>query len=155
MNDINRVYLIGRLTADPELKTISGGSQVCSFSIANNRSYTRQNGESVEEVSYFNCTVWGKLGEILHRYAGKGKQIAVEGRLRQRRWQGPDGKNQSAVDIVVGNFQFLGSRTEGGAPESRPQQQPARSSSYQPDPAEAQYGGYDAGYDGTEEDIPF
>jgi single-strand DNA-binding protein len=117
MNDINRVYLIGRLTADPELKTISGGSQVCSFSIANNRSYTRQNGETVDEVSYFNCTIWGKPGEILHRYTGKGRQIAIEGRLRQRRWQGSDGKNQSAVEIVVENFQLLGGRTEAGAPE--------------------------------------
>lgn len=175
MNDINRVYLIGRLTADPELKTIPGGSQVCSFSVANNRSFTRQGGEAVEEVSYFNCTAWGKQGEILTRYAGKGKQVAIEGRLRQRRWQSNDGKNQSAVEIVVENFQFLGGRREegGAGPDTgagsygngqsstygsggdsygtRPQGRPA------PAPSSGSQGGhgYDAGYDATEEDIPF
>lgn len=110
MNDLNRVVIIGRLTADPELKQAQGGWQICSLSIANNHSYSRSNGEKVEEVSYFNCSAWGKLGEALHRYASKGKPIAIEGRLRQRRWQGSDGKNQSAVDIVVENFQLLGSR---------------------------------------------
>lgn len=109
-SDINRVYLIGRLTADPELKQTQGYGQFCSFSLANNHSYSRSNGEKVDEVSYVNCTAWGKLGEILHRYASKGKQVAIEGRLRQRRWQGQDGKNQSTVDIVVENFQLLGSR---------------------------------------------
>lgn len=171
MNDINRVYLIGRLTADPELKTIPGGSQVCSFSVANNRSFTRQGGDAVEEVSYFNCTAWGKQGEILTRYAGKGKQVAIEGRLRQRRWQSNDGKNQSAVEIVVENFQLLGGRREegGASPDAggysngygagggdaygaRPQQgRPG------PAPSSGAPGGqgYDAGYDATEEDIPF
>ncbi|MBW7858600.1 MAG: single-stranded DNA-binding protein [Leptonema sp. (in: Bacteria)] len=102
--------LIGRLTGDPELKSVAGGSQLCSFSLANNRSYSRQGGDAVEEVSYFNCTLWGKPGEIFHKYASKGKQVAIEGRLRQRRWQTPEGKNQSAVDIIVENFQFLGGR---------------------------------------------
>lgn len=166
MNDINRVYLIGRLTADPELKTIPGGSQVCSFSLANNRSFTKQNGEAVEEVSYFNCTVWGKLGEILNRYAGKGKQVAIEGRLRQRRWQSPDGKNQSAVDIVVENFQLLGGRRDenGGAESSFSNSGQAfggpaspAPAGYGPDRSKAGSGsaGFDSGYDGTEEDIPF
>ncbi len=149
MNDINRVYLIGRLTADPELRTIPGGAQVCSFSLANNRSYTRQNGESVEEVSYFNCTAWGKGGEILHRYAGKGKQLAVEGRLRQRRWQNAEGKNQSAVEIVVDNFQFLGSRSDAAS------EPPPTRSAPPPPPVENAYSGYDTDLDSTEEDIPF
>lgn len=116
MNDMNRVHLIGHLTADPELKTIPGGTQVCTFSLANNRSYTK-NGEAVEEVSYFNCTAWGKQGEILTRYAGKGKQVAIEGRLRQKRWQSSDGKNVSAVEIVIDNFQFLGSKQGAATPE--------------------------------------
>lgn len=102
--------LIGRLTGDPELKTIQSGSQVCSFSIASNYSFSRQNSSPVEEVSYFNCSLWGKGGEIFHKYATKGKQVAIEGRLRQRRWQNQEGKNQSTVDIVVENFQFLGGR---------------------------------------------
>lgn len=118
MNDINRVYLVGRLTADPEMKTPARGTSFCSFSIANNRTYTRGRGESVDEVSFLQCVLWGKAGEAFNRIGAKGKQVAIEGRLRQRRWQSGDGKNQSAVEIIVENFQFMGSepRQEDGPP---------------------------------------
>ena len=108
---LNRVVLIGRLTKDPELKSVGSGSTLCKFSIANNRTYTT-GGERREEVNFFNCTVWGKQAEILSQYARKGKQLAIEGRLQQRSWEGQDGKKMSAVDIVVENFQFLGSRDD-------------------------------------------
>ena len=110
MNDLNTVTMIGRLTADPQLKQTQGGGQICSFSIGCNHCYSRSYGEKVEEVSYFNCTAFGKLGEVLNRYAEQGKQVAVEGRLKQRRWQDDIGKNHSAVEIVVENFQLLGLR---------------------------------------------
>lgn len=110
-SDLNRVVLIGRLTKDPELKSVGSGSTLCKFSIANNRTYTT-GGERREEVNFFNCTVWGKQAEILSQYARKGKQLAIEGRLQQRTWEGQDGKKMSAVDIVVENFQFLGSRDD-------------------------------------------
>jgi len=110
-NDLNRVVLIGRLTKDPELKSVGSGSTLCRFSIANNRSYTT-GGDKREEVNFFNCTAWGKQAEILSQYARKGKQLAIEGRLQQRSWEGQDGKKQSAVDIVVENFQFLGARDD-------------------------------------------
>lgn len=118
MNDINRVYLVGRLTADPEMKQPTRGTSFCSFSLANNRTYTRGTGESVDEVSFLQCVLWGKAGEAFMRIGAKGKQVAIEGRLRQRRWESGDGKTQSAVEIIVENFQFMGneSRRDDGPP---------------------------------------
>ena len=104
-NDINNVILIGRITRDPEFKTV-GQTSLANFSLANNR-------------SYFDCVVWGKLAEVLKQYAGKGKQLMVEGRLEQSTWDGQDGKKQSKIRIRVENFQLL-----GGRPNSESQSSP-------------------------------
>ena len=106
-NDINRVFMIGRLTKDPELKYTQGGTAVASLSVANNKTFT-QNGEKKEQVSFFNCTAWGKLAETLSKYVHKGDKIAVEGRLQQRTWE-KDGQKHSVVEVVIDNVQFLGS----------------------------------------------
>lgn len=112
-NDLNRVTLIGRLTKDPELKTLGSGTTVCKISIANNRSYT-SNGDKKEEVSFFNCSAWGKRAEVLAQYVRKGAQLAISGRLQQRTWEGQDGKKMSAVEIMIEDFQFLSkSQREG------------------------------------------
>lgn len=105
--DLNRITIIGRLTRDPELKYIQSGSAVTNFSIATNRIYTTTNGDKKEEVSYFDCVAWGKLGEILAEYCQKGRRIAVEGRLQQRRWDDQEGNKRSKVEIIADNIQFL------------------------------------------------
>lgn len=105
--DLNTVQLIGRMTRDPELKQTSSGTSYCRFSIANNRNYS-VNGEKREEVSFFNCVAWGKQAEIITRYCRKGKQVAIEGRLKQNSWDDKDGKKQSTVDVVVDQLQMLG-----------------------------------------------
>lgn len=107
-NDLNSVILIGRMTRDPEFKTV-GQTSLANFSVANNRSYM-DNGTRKDIVNYFECSVWGKLAEILKQYGGKGKQIMVEGRLEQSTWDGPDGKKLSKVRIRVENFQLLGGK---------------------------------------------
>lgn len=113
-SDLNRVLLIGRLTRDPELRQVgSGGNFMCRLSIANNRNYTT-NGERREEVSFFNCVAWGRQAEIINQYCRKGKQVAIDGRLQHRTWQGQDGKKQSTVDIVIENLQMLGPAGGGG-----------------------------------------
>lgn len=104
--DFNRVIIIGRLTRDPEFKQINNTSLV-NFSIANNRTYVA-NGEKKEEVSYFDCSAWGKLADIVKQYCKKGKQIAIEGRLQQSVWDAPDGKKNSKVRIIAENIQLLG-----------------------------------------------
>ena len=125
MTDLNKWTGIGRLTRDPELAQVGSGTSLCKFGIALNRKYTVQ-GEKREEAHFFNCTAWGKQADILAQYARKGKQIAIEGRLAYRSWDGPDGKKQSAIDIVVENFQFLGSKQseQGESPEPSPQNFP-------------------------------
>jgi single-strand DNA-binding protein len=130
-NDLNIVSLIGRLTRDPELKTIGSGTSLCKISIANNRSYT-SGGEKREEVNYFNATAWGKRAEVLAQYARKGSQLAISGSLKQRTWDGTDGKKQSAIDITIEDFQFLGGKREGSQSNSQ-------DSGYQPDAPSGDY----------------
>ena len=110
-NDLNRVTLIGRMVRDADCKQV-GNSNIANFSIANGRSYM-SNGEKKEETNFFECQVWGKLADVIGQYGGKGKQIAIEGRLKQETWDGQDGKKMSKVKIVVENFQLLGGRSEG------------------------------------------
>ena len=109
-NDLNKVILIGRLTRDPELKTI-GETSVGKFSIAVGSSYKKGN-EKVEETSFFDCEIWGKLADVLGQYATKGKQIAIEGKLKQDTWDTQDGKKASKVKIRVENFQLLGGKSD-------------------------------------------
>ena len=113
MNDLNKVILIGRLTRDPELKTI-GETSVAKFSLAVGSSYKKGN-EKVEETSFFDCEVWGKLADVLGQYATKGKQLAIEGKLKQETWSSQDGKKASKVKIRVENFQLLGGKSEASS----------------------------------------
>ncbi len=109
--DMNRVIIIGRLTKDPELKYIQSGSAVANFTIANNRIYTTNNGERKEDVSFLDCVAWGKLGETIAEYMQKGRRIAVEGRLQQRRWEDQEGNKKSKVEIIADSVQFLDSKS--------------------------------------------
>jgi len=109
MNDINKVFLIGRITKDPDLRYTQGGTAVVSFSIANNKSYTANN-EKKDEVSFFNCVAWAKLAENISKYTGKGDKIALEGRLQQRTWTDKEGIKKSVVEIQAENVQFLNTK---------------------------------------------
>lgn len=110
-NDTNIVVLIGRLTRDSELKYTSGGTAVSRFSIAVNR-MKRSGDQREEEVSFFDIVVWGKFAEVLSPYLTRGKQVCVEGELRQSRWE-QDGQSRSRVEVVARNLQLL-----GGGPSS-------------------------------------
>ncbi|MDA3899331.1 MAG: single-stranded DNA-binding protein [Spirochaetes bacterium] len=118
-SDINRVNVIGRLTRDPEIRQIPSGTSITTFSIANNRIYV-VNNERREEVSYFNCLIWGKAAEALARFAKKGQRIAIDGRLQQRRWQDNEGNNRNTVEIVTDNFQFLSFNQENQGGDGYP-----------------------------------
>ena len=107
MTDLNRVVLIGRLTRDAETKFVQSGQAVCKFSLAVNRK--RKVGDQWEdEVSFFDAVLWGRSAETLSQYLIKGKQIALDGELKQDRWE-QDGQKRSKVEIVVNNIQLLGS----------------------------------------------
>lgn len=114
MADVNHAVLIGRLTRDAELKYTTAGQAVCKFSIAVNR--RKKDGDNwVEEANFFDVVLWGKTGEAIGKYLTKGKQVAVEGELRQDRWE-QDGQHRSKVEIMAGNVQLLG----GGKLEEAP-----------------------------------
>jgi single-strand DNA-binding protein len=106
MADVNHVILVGRLTRDCELKYTSGGMAIANLSLAVNRR-VKKGEQWTEEVSFFDVTLWGKTAEGLSKYLLKGKQIAVEGELRQERWQ-QDGQSRSKVVINASNVQLLG-----------------------------------------------
>lgn len=106
MTDLNHVTLIGRLTRDAELKYTSNGFAISNFSIAVNR--RRKNGEQwMEEANFFDISLYGKAAESLKQYLIKGKQIAIDGELRQDRWE-QDGQPRSRVVIAANNVQLLG-----------------------------------------------
>lgn len=107
--NLNKVFLLGNLTRDPELRHTANGSSVASFSVAVNRTYKGSDGDLKKETSYFNIVVWGKLGENCSKYLAKGRPVLVEGRLQNRSWEAEDGTKRYATDIVAEVVQFLGS----------------------------------------------
>lgn len=108
---LNRVFLMGNLTRDPELRYIPSGTAVTTFTIAVNRVYSSNTGEKKEEVSYIRVVVWARRAEVCGEYLSKGSPVFVEGRLRSRTWQTPDGQNRSTIEVVANSVQFL----RGGA----------------------------------------
>jgi single-strand DNA-binding protein len=120
MSDLNRVVLIGRLTRDAETKFTQNGQAVCKFSLAVNRK--RKVGDQWEdEVGFFDAVLWGRQAETLNQYLTKGKQIGIDGELRQNRWE-QDGQKHSKVEIFVNNVQLLGGgQGQGGQGGSYPQ----------------------------------
>jgi single-strand DNA-binding protein len=119
--NINRVVLTGNLTRDPELRSTSGGTSVCSLRIAVN-SRRKEGDQWVDRPNYFDITVWGAQGENCAQYLSKGRPVAVDGRLNWREWEAQDGAKRQAVDIIADSVQFLGSRDSaqpnGGGGES-------------------------------------
>ena len=113
----SKAIITGNVVRDPELRATSGGTQVCSFSVAVNYNYV-QNGEKKEQVSYINCSAWGKAGEIIAQYAKKGTGILVSGRLSQRAFEDKTGAKRSATEIVVEDFNFLGGAGLGSSSRS-------------------------------------
>ena len=103
---MNKVILIGRLTKDPELKTIASGIANVAFSIAVQRSFANQNGE--READFINCVAWRRQAENISKYCTKGTQVAVEGRIQTRSYDGQDGTKRYITDVVVESFDFLG-----------------------------------------------
>lgn len=142
--DLNSVMLIGRLTADPQLKYLPNGNAVVEFSIANN--YFVPNKD--KEVNFFEIVAFGKTAETVGKYLAKGKQIAVTGSLRQDRWQDKDGNSKSRVRIIMQSMQMLGGA--GGQPQ---QANEGFSSSYETEQREGS--SVDIGNFSDEDEVPF
>jgi single-strand DNA-binding protein len=146
MADINQVVLVGRLTRDAELKYTNSGAAVSKFSLAVNQ--RRKKGDQWEdEVHYFDISLWGKTAEAINQYLVKGKQVGVQGQLRQDRWQ-QDGQNRSKVEIFATNVMLLGSGGGGRQGSAAPAEARGGAPEVPPD------GGQPAP-DNFEDDIPF
>ena len=185
MASLNKVFLMGNITRDLELKYLPSNTAVCDFGLATNRTWTGPDGVKKEEVTFVDCTSFGKQAEILAKFKKKGDPLFIEGRLKLDQWEAQDGSKRSKLKVVVDNFQFLNRGQPGGygAPggdagdyggESAPAQ-PAARPAYRPQqgrpgaqsrPAPAPSAGYDPAADAPnapdddgsqikDEDIPF
>ena len=110
---LNKAMIYGNLTRDPEMKALPSGMQVCSFSVATNRSFNDRDGKRQEAVEYHNMTAFGKQAEVISKYLTKGSGVYVEGRLQTNSWE-KDGIKQYRTEIVVDKFEF-GPKSGGGA----------------------------------------
>jgi len=155
---VNKVFLVGRLGKDPEVKYTPSGAPVAKFSLATDESFKDKTGEKQEHTEWHNIVAWNKLAEICGEYLTKGKLVFIEGSIRSRQWQDQSGNKRTSYEIIASQMQMLGSRAEsermsGGsgerpAPERRPPTPvPAAPTPSEPiPPPEAEI---------SDEDIPF
>jgi single-strand DNA-binding protein len=138
---INRVVLTGNLTRDAELKQTGGGMAIVKMRLAvNDRRKNASTGQWEDSPNYIDVTMFGARGEALSRFLSKGKQIAVEGKLRWHEWESAAGEKRSGIEVVADDIELLGGRGEGGGASA-----PRAVASAAPEPADE--------FDG--EDIPF
>lgn len=174
MASVNKVTLIGNLGRDPEVRYTPNGAAVCNVSIATTRNWKDKNsGDKVEETEWHRVVFYDRLAEIAGEYLKKGRSVYVEGRLKTRKWQDKDGKDNYTTEIVAEQMQLLGGREGGGmgggggggygghqgggddfsqeapAPASRPAARPAARPAPAPAPKSA------TGFDDMDDDIPF
>ncbi|WP_249029246.1 single-stranded DNA-binding protein [Tannockella kyphosi] len=175
---INRVVLVGRMTRDPELRTVGNNASVTSFTLAMNRNYNSTNGQ---QADFINCTVWNKVAENVKKYCSKGSLVGVEGRLQSRSYDNAQGQKVYVVEVVCDSVQFLetkgareANQQQGGyqqgyqQPQGGYQQQPQNNNNYYDAPPVAQaqpvqptrnlqeeFGNSDNSYAIMEDDLPF
>lgn len=109
---MNNVSLVGRLTKDPELRTVSTGNTTCNFTVAVSRQFTNANGE--RETDFINCVIWGKQADNLAKYCTKGSLVGVTGRIQTRNYDGQDGKKVYVTEVAANNVTFLTPKNSNG-----------------------------------------
>ncbi|HHY40760.1 MAG TPA: single-stranded DNA-binding protein [Syntrophaceticus sp.] len=129
---LNRVILIGRSTREPELRFTSGGAAVANFTLAVDRPYLNAQGE--RETDFIRVVAWRKLAETCANYMGKGRLVAVEGRLQVRTYQTPDGQNRTTAEVVADTVRFLDRAKEGTPPEVVPEKEDLPEPGFPEDP---------------------
>jgi len=125
--NLNKAFLLGRLTNDPDSRVLPSGNPVTNFSVATNRVWTDKNGAKQEDAQFHNIVVFGKLADIASRYLAKGRLVLVEGRIQNRSWEGADGIKKYRTEIIADNIQ-LGPRP-GGAGGDTTAEAPAKGGS--------------------------
>ena len=118
--NLNKVFILGNLTRDPERRNLPSGQAVVSFGVATNRFYTTQDGQKQQETEFHNVVIFGKLAEIAFQYLQKGSLVLIEGRLKTRSWQDSSGNKHFRTEIIADNLQ-LGPRITTKATSEFPQ----------------------------------
>ncbi len=137
---VNKVILLGRLGADPELRYTQSGQAVCTFNMATSESWGTGDDRQ-ERTEWHRIVVWGRKGEVSAEYLSKGREVFLEGRLQTRKWQDRNGQDRYTTEIVARDVQFIGGARGGG-----------QRSSNEPPPPEEDFGG---GMNDKDDDIPF
>ena len=139
MSGVNKVIVLGRLGADPEVKNVSPTQTVARLSVATSETWNDREGQKQERTEWHRVVVWGKLAELCGKYLTKGRQVYVEGRLQTRSWEDQQGQKKYTTEIVANTVQFI-----GGPSESRETQASSNDHQFGPEPS----------FD-SEEEIPF
>ena len=150
---MNKVFLIGNLTRDPEMRSTQSGVPVCNFSIAVNRRFRNaQTGQ--QETDFLNIVAWRQLAELCGRYLTKGRKVAVTGSIQTRTYEAQDGSKRSAFDIVADEVEFLSANQSSGAPSGDYHHAPAAPAA--PRAQAPAYAPADAGFTQVDDDeLPF
>lgn len=146
----NKIFLVGNLGRDPELRYTAQGTPVCSFSMATNERRKDRNGEMQDITTWFRITLWNRMAETASQYLQKGKQVFIEGRLRVEEYIDRDGKPRHSLEVFGTDMQFIGSRSdsEGGSTGGSAAQSHAPAQTYGAQPSERPD-------DLSDDDIPF
>lgn len=120
MFDLNKVFLCGRLTRDPELRYLPSGTPVVKIGLAVSRKYTKASGEKGEETCFVNVEAWRKTAEFVDKYSVKGRPMFVEGRLKSRSWETDGGQKRSVVEVTADRIEFMDwvEQTGGSSPSA-------------------------------------
>lgn len=121
---LNKAFLYGNLTRDPELRALPSGQQVASFGIATNRTFRNKEGQQQDQTEFHNIVAFGRQAEVIGQYLKKGRPVFIEGRIQTRSWES-EGKKNYRTEIVVDNFQFGPQAGGAGAGASRGASAPA------------------------------
>lgn len=114
---LNRVQLIGRAGATPEIKTLSSGSKVANFNLATSERWTDKDGQKQEKTEWHRLVIFGKLAEIVAKYVLQGDQVFCEGQLQTRSWEDQQGVKRYTTEVIVKKIEFFGSKQKTSDPE--------------------------------------
>lgn len=118
--NLNKTFLIGNLTRDPEVRALPSGQSVASFGIATNRFFTGKDGQKQQDVQFHNIVAFGRLADLAKKYMSKGSLVMIEGRLQHRSWEGPDGQKKYRTEIVAQSIQLGPRGVKSEAPQAAP-----------------------------------
>jgi len=157
MANFNKVYLIGNLTRDPELRVTPKGTAICQFGMAVNRQFKDESGAMRDDTTFVDIEAWGKQGETISKFCTKGKPLFVEGRLKFDQWEDKtSGQKRSKLKVVLEGFQFLGGPRDGapgGGSSGEFDQSAPSPERHAPPPRGAS--GKPATAENLDEDVPF